>query len=144
MKIYQVVSGDENTVLATYATPEAAAAHMKALGSRGGWEMREVVVSDAFPPVLTVEDALASMLGQFRSRKGTADDTVLYASAEAALTRARERLSVGFRRVYVVQDGDTLSDIAKRFGVPDYMVIARLNRIADPGIIHPGWCLIIP
>ncbi|MET0901515.1 MAG: LysM peptidoglycan-binding domain-containing protein [Mycobacterium sp.] len=47
---------------------------------------------------------------------------------------------------YVVQDGDTLWDIAARFyGNPlKYRLLASVNQIADPGFITPGQQLVIP
>jgi len=90
--------------------------------------------------------------------------------AEAAITTAdvvidrlgKEQepiaLRPGFNRriTYVVQPGDTLSEIARKTGTHDpkdpsasgyfagAMKIAKVNRIADPGHIEPGWELIIP
>lgn len=45
--------------------------------------------------------------------------------------------------VYIVQDGDTLWDIAQRFGVP-WEELARANDISDPGQLSAGDELIIP
>jgi hypothetical protein len=39
---------------------------------------------------------------------------------------------------YVVQPGDSLSGIAKQYGVPDWHSIADLNGITDPQSIQPG------
>ncbi|MTI60679.1 LysM peptidoglycan-binding domain-containing protein [Iocasia frigidifontis] len=44
---------------------------------------------------------------------------------------------------YVVKPGDTLFQIARRFGT-DVSTLVRLNSIADPDIIFPGRILIIP
>ncbi|MEG0378617.1 MAG: LysM peptidoglycan-binding domain-containing protein, partial [Eubacterium sp.] len=41
---------------------------------------------------------------------------------------------------YTVQSGDTLSEIAERFGTT-YEQLASLNGIADPNIIYPGQVL---
>ena len=46
-------------------------------------------------------------------------------------------------RKYVVQKGDTLSKIAKKFGV-NYMDIAVLNKISNPNKISVGQILNIP
>ena len=46
-------------------------------------------------------------------------------------------------RLYVVQPGDTLISIARRFGV-DVGELARINDIADPSAIIAGQVLIIP
>ena len=43
---------------------------------------------------------------------------------------------------YIVQPGDTLSDIARRYGV-DYNDIAMDNNILDPNYILPGQELVI-
>ena len=45
--------------------------------------------------------------------------------------------------IYIVQDGDTLWDIAQRFGVP-WEDLARENGIKDPGELSAGDELIIP
>lgn len=53
--------------------------------------------------------------------------------------------------VYEVKFGDTLSDLAERFGVRPSDAwgsavtrLAWLNRLPDPGHIEAGWLLIIP
>jgi LysM repeat protein len=50
------------------------------------------------------------------------------------------------QQTYVVERGDTLSAIAKRFygKASDYPRIAAANGIANPDLIHPGQQLIIP
>ncbi len=45
--------------------------------------------------------------------------------------------------VYIVQEGDTLWDIAQRFGVP-WDLLARENNIDDPSRIKAGMELVIP
>jgi murein DD-endopeptidase MepM/ murein hydrolase activator NlpD len=45
--------------------------------------------------------------------------------------------------VYIVQEGDTLWDIAQRFGVP-WEDLARVNDITDPGQLSAGDELVIP
>lgn len=44
---------------------------------------------------------------------------------------------------YVIQPGDTLSEIAQRFGTTT-QTLARLNGIADPNLIYSGTTLRIP
>ena len=44
---------------------------------------------------------------------------------------------------YVVQPGDTLGEIADRFGV-DVEALAAANDITDPGLIYAGQTLVIP
>ncbi|RRK34505.1 LysM peptidoglycan-binding domain-containing protein [Schaedlerella arabinosiphila] len=44
---------------------------------------------------------------------------------------------------YVVQSGDTLSEIAERYGTT-YQTLASLNQISDPNLIHPGQTIRIP
>ena len=50
---------------------------------------------------------------------------------------------LGSDPTYVVKPGDTLGDIARRYGVtvPD---LSLLNGIRDPNLIHPGQVLILP
>lgn len=44
--------------------------------------------------------------------------------------------------IYEVQKGDTLSDIANKYGVP-YQDIAEANGISNPNLIYPGQQLVI-
>ena len=44
---------------------------------------------------------------------------------------------------YVVQPGDTLSEIAERYGTT-YQTLVSLNQISDPNLIHPGQTIRIP
>lgn len=44
---------------------------------------------------------------------------------------------------YVVQPGDTLSEIAVRYGTT-YQQLAALNNISNPDLIHPGQTIRIP
>jgi spore coat assembly protein SafA len=45
---------------------------------------------------------------------------------------------------YVVQAGDTLSEIAQRFGVSLDALIAANPQITDPDRIFPGQVIVIP
>jgi LysM repeat protein len=47
------------------------------------------------------------------------------------------------RGTYEVEPGDTLSEIADRFGI-DVETLAEANDITDPDLIYPGQVLIIP
>jgi len=46
-------------------------------------------------------------------------------------------------QTYTVQPGDTLYEIARRFGV-SVEALARANGILNPALIHPGQVLVIP
>ncbi|MGI6097074.1 MAG: SafA/ExsA family spore coat assembly protein [Dethiobacteria bacterium] len=48
------------------------------------------------------------------------------------------------QKVYIVQKGDTLFKIAKRFGVPLDALIAANPQLKDPNLIFPGDRIIIP
>ena len=50
--------------------------------------------------------------------------------------------SVPTEATYTVQPGDTLSDIASRYGTT-YQDLAARNGIADPNIIYPGQILVV-
>ena len=60
-------------------------------------------------------------------------------------TAAPERVATSDagRQRYVVQEGDTLSSIAARFGVTE-AAIQRANDLADPNAIFVGQELVIP
>ena len=51
--------------------------------------------------------------------------------------------SPGGGQVYVVRHGDTLSGIARRFGVSAY-ALARVNKLQNPNLIYVGQRLVIP
>lgn len=48
------------------------------------------------------------------------------------------------RCLYVIQPGDTLSDIAQRFGVDLTALIHANPQIADPDVIFPGQVIFVP
>jgi LysM repeat protein len=45
---------------------------------------------------------------------------------------------------YVVQGGDSMAKIARRFRIPTQTLIAANPQIVDPKLIHPGQVLVIP
>jgi rare lipoprotein A len=45
---------------------------------------------------------------------------------------------------YVVQQGDTLTEIAKKLGISDPMELARINHIKNPDLIQVGQVLKLP
>lgn len=57
------------------------------------------------------------------------------------VVRAQEESPSG--PVYIVQEGDTLWDIAQRFGIP-WLDLARENGISDPGQLSAGDEIVIP
>jgi LysM repeat protein len=46
--------------------------------------------------------------------------------------------------LYTVQRGDTLSEIALRYGIPTANLIQRNAQIANPDLIYPGQLVVIP
>jgi LysM repeat protein len=48
-----------------------------------------------------------------------------------------------FTSEYVVQPGETLTDIAARFGTT-VEALATANRLANPSVIHYGYRLLVP
>lgn len=46
-------------------------------------------------------------------------------------------------RTYVVKEGDTLWEIAQRFGTT-VRALVRANDIEDPDLVYPGQELVIP
>ncbi len=61
---------------------------------------------------------------------------------EASATPAPAETRTG-RTTHVVQPGETLSQIAQRYGV-SVEAIVQANGLADPSLIYPGQTLIIP
>jgi LysM repeat protein len=57
------------------------------------------------------------------------------------VTQAQEDLPEG--PIYIIQEGDTLWEIAQRFGIP-WEDLARINNISDPGQLNAGDEIIIP
>ena len=47
------------------------------------------------------------------------------------------------KNTYVVQAGDTLSEIAEQYGI-SYQALAQMNQISDPNLIYPGQTLRVP
>jgi len=73
------------------------------------------------------------------------DDAVLrqIADAEAAVIAQHLGLVTGCRLSYIVQSGDTLYGIARKFNVT-WQSIAAANNISSPYVISPGQPLAIP
>jgi putative chitinase len=66
----------------------------------------------------------------------------LPSGASAAALNASAPLPAGARR-YVVQAGDTLSDVALRFGTTTD-ALAHANSLGEPDVIVTGQTLILP
>lgn len=66
---------------------------------------------------------------------------VISIAPAAEIARAQDELPKG--PIYIVQEGDTLWDIAQRFGIP-WEDLARENEISDPGQLSAGDEIIIP
>jgi murein DD-endopeptidase MepM/ murein hydrolase activator NlpD len=67
----------------------------------------------------------------------------VFAAVPAGAYVARAQDSQPEGPVYVVQEGDTLWDIAQRFGVP-MEELARANGMGDPSLLKAGDKLVIP
>ena len=74
---------------------------------------------------------------------GLTPDAPLYAGQVLRLTPFGSGSTGGFRGGYVVQRGDTLDRIARRFGVSESRLFC-LNNIARRNLIFPGMLLLIP
>lgn len=53
------------------------------------------------------------------------------------------RILSGHGRAYIVQRGDTLSQIGERVGIA-WRRLQRHNRIINPHVIHPGQFILLP
>jgi LysM repeat protein len=72
----------------------------------------------------------------------TNDDTFVIVTATTG-TSAKKTPTVEGARIYVVEDGDTLSSIAVQFGVTEEALI-QLNNLTDPDDVEVGQVLLIP
>lgn len=74
--------------------------------------------------------------------------TTLETTAERSGVPPRASGNGGDTRTYIVEKGDTLSQIAKQFygkaGLWQLIFDANRDRIDDPDLIHPGQSLRIP
>jgi LysM repeat protein len=61
----------------------------------------------------------------------------------ASASEGAEEPTTGEERTYVVEEGDTLSKIAVRFGVT-IAALQAANDISDPDMLYPGQVLTIP
>ncbi|MEI6427194.1 MAG: LysM domain-containing protein [Pseudanabaena sp. ELA607] len=77
---------------------------------------------------------------------GITDPNSLFVGQKLRIPRASSPAPAAAPSSYVVQPGDTLSAIARRFLGPngDWRVIANANGITDPGALAVGQKLIIP
>lgn len=100
----------------------------KRLGKRYG-EVQGVIdhISSASTETL-VQEVRAGKYGNGETRK-----TVLGKRYE----EVQSRVNAGENFYYTVRAGDTLSEIAARFGT-SYQEIARLNRLQNPDLIYAG------
>jgi LysM repeat protein len=110
-------------------------------------------------PVATVEYTLrpGESVWDVAAFFGTTVETIvaLNGLADANLVVAGQRLLVPepaagagapppvFTSEYVVQPGETLTDIAARFGTT-VEALATANRLANPSVIHYGYRLLVP
>lgn len=78
-------------------------------------------------------------VSQLAALNSIADPDKIYAGQVLRLTGSPS----GNQTIYTVKAGDTLSEIAARFGTT-YQVLAQLNGISDPDRIYPGQTLRIP
>ena len=61
---------------------------------------------------------------------------------EEVQSKVNELMHTNKETIYVVQKGDTLSGIAKKYNTT-YQKIAKDNNISNPNLIYPGQKLII-
>jgi lysozyme len=72
---------------------------------------------------------------------GLGASTRIYAGQELCIYMDSGNNTGGTR--YIIQQGDTLGRIARRYGV-DLTVLARVNSIVNPNLIYAGQTLTIP
>jgi spore coat assembly protein SafA len=75
-------------------------------------------------------------------RLSTGDQAVSY-QMTVSITGATTLPNTG-RRVYTVQLGDTLSQIARRFGVTVNALLQANPQITNPRLLYPGQQIVIP
>lgn len=86
-----------------------------------------------------IAERFNTTVSQLAAINGIADPNKIYAGQVLQITGSPS----GNQIIYTVKSGDTLSQIAARFGTT-YQTLAQLNKIADPNRIYPGQKLIIP
>lgn len=85
----------------------------------------------------------------------TTDDTSAYADSSAGTTQQTQAPTTSRQTtqrdasqpqvVHTVQQGDTLGDIGRRYGIPWREIFnANRDKISDPDLIYPGQQLVIP
>jgi LysM repeat protein len=79
-----------------------------------------------------------SSVAELQRINGMGSSTRIYAGTQLCVS-----VTQSSGTSYVVQSGDTLARIARRFGV-DMTVLARVNNITDVNKIYVGTTLIIP
>ncbi len=100
------------------------------------WSQQLAVISDRLPVVGAVK-AMPDRARQIEQPGTTAPPpSTGYHSPPKPETMPSEN-------VYIVRDGETLTEIARKFGVTDYS-LAKFNRLADPLVSLTGKTLIIP
>ncbi|MCB0227033.1 MAG: LysM peptidoglycan-binding domain-containing protein, partial [Anaerolineae bacterium] len=90
------------------------------------------------PPPLPVEVTLTVTASITATQSMTLTTPAVWATSTPAATPTPTAV------IYVVQPGDTLAEIATRFGLSSYSSLVQLNQLADPNVIEVGQALLIP
>jgi len=96
-------------------------------------------------PVLLAAAALLPVVAACAAEPGatpTPDDRLVVVTATPGPER-RPTTPPPVEATYVVQEGDTLSGVAARFGVSEEAIL-RANRLDDPNRVMVGQELVIP
>lgn len=90
-----------------------------------------------------IADLYGVSVDELAAENGITDPDHIVAGQEIHIGRASASTAAPAATTYVVLEGETLSDIATRFGT-SIAAIAALNGLDDPDSIFPGERLLIP
>lgn len=102
----------------------------------------EAAPADAPPAAAPAQEAAPAPAAAAPAAAKPAPKPAAKAAPKAA-PKPKPKPAPAKQRTYTVRSGDTLSAIGAHFGV-SWQEIARVNRIPNPDLIHPGQVFVIP
>lgn len=111
--------------------------------SSPSWIVESAVVVQAGQSLSSIAALYGVSSADLRVINGLGEDTTLYRGQILHLTAYGSGESAPFAGGYVVNQHDTLTRIARRFGV-SVDALTAVNNLDDPRWIYPGMVLLIP